>query len=187
MARHQFYPNWCRTLHTRGEFSFHTLKELYLVDLSLLSFQRFRHFAIAQLAVATRPRLDHSPAETTILPIHIDSEVSSCAQSRHATVAPSVWQSREQMNESCVTLQEHFRDSSRATKVSVDLERRVCVPQIVKRAVLQQVAIEQIGMIAVVQTRPLVELPAHRPARSSIAAVLKHHTCGTREVGRCDW
>ena len=74
-----------------------------------------------------------------------------------------------------MALQQHLRNTSRTTKVSINLEGWVRVPQVVERTVLQQVAVEGIGMVPVVQTGPLVELPAHAPARSAVAAMFKYN------------
>ena len=65
------------------------------------------------------------------------------------------------MNEAHVTLEQHLRDAGCSAEVAVYLERSVRVPKVVEGAVLQQVAIERVGMVAVVQTCPLIELPSH--------------------------
>ena len=88
------------------------------------------------------------------------------------------------MQEAHVALQEHLRNASRAAEVAVNLEGSVCVPQVVERAVLKQVAIELVGVVAIVQTGPLVQLPAHRPACCAVSSVLKHHTRCLGKVGR---
>ena len=74
-----------------------------------------------------------------------------------------------------MALQQHLRDTGCTTKVTINLEGWVSVPQVVKRTVLQQVAVEGIGMVTVVQTGPLVELPAHAPTRSAVAAMFQHY------------
>ena len=74
-----------------------------------------------------------------------------------------------------MTLEKHLGDTGRAAKVSVNLEGRVHVPKIVGRTVLQQVAVECIGMIAVVQTSPLVKFPTHAPSGSAVAAMFKYY------------
>ena len=65
------------------------------------------------------------------------------------------------MNEAHVTLEQHLRDAGCSAEVAVYLERSMRVPKVVEGAVLQQVAIESVGMVAVVQTCPLIELPSH--------------------------
>ena len=82
-----------------------------------------------------------------------------------------------------MTLEKHLGDSRRAAKVSVDLEGRVHVPKIIGRTILQQVTVEHIGMIAIVQTSPLIEFPAHAPSGSAVAAMLKHYARGLSQVG----
>lgn len=84
------------------------------------------------------------------------------------------------MQEAHVALQEHLRNASRAAEVAVNLEGSVCIPQVVERAVLKQVAIELVGVVAIelvgvvaiVQTGPLAQLPAHRPACCPVSSVL---------------
>ena len=63
-----------------------------------------------------------------------------------------------------MTLKQHLGNTGCSAKVSVNLERRMCIPQIIQRTVLQQIATQGISMITIMQTRPLIQLPAHAPA-----------------------
>ena len=88
------------------------------------------------------------------------------------------------MHESHVALHEHLCYAGCSAEVAVNLERSVRVPKVVERAVLQQVAVERVGMIAVVQARPLVKFPAHRPSCSAVAAMLEHYARSLSQFGR---
>ena len=39
-------------------------------------------------------------------------------------------------------------------------------------------------MVAIVQARPLVELPSHRPSRGAVTAMFEHHPRGLGQLGR---
>lgn len=74
-----------------------------------------------------------------------------------------------------MALQEHFGHTCGTAEITVDLERRMHIPEVVRCTVLQQVSVEHIAVIAVVQTRPLVEFPTHAPAGSTVTAVFEYH------------
>ena len=79
------------------------------------------------------------------------------------------------MDESHVALHQHLGHTGCTAKVTVNLERRVSVPKVVQRTVLQQVPIELIGPVTVMEACPLVELLAHAPTGSTVTAMVQHH------------
>ena len=90
-----------------------------------------------------------------------------------------------------MALHQHLGHAGSAAQVAVDLEGWVHVPKIVSGAVFKQVAIEQIGVVSIVQSCPLVEFPTHAPAGGAIAAMSENHArglgkfgCGERRDGR---
>lgn len=82
------------------------------------------------------------------------------------------------MQEAHVALQEHLRNASRAAEVAVNLEGSVCIPQVVERAVLKQVAIELVGVVAIVQTKPIGL--ASSPSTSLLRRLLCAHSSPQR-------
>lgn len=72
----------------------------------------------------------------SVFPTDIHFKVTFCTESLHFTVFPSIRKSREQMNKSHVTLHQHFGNTGCTTKVTVYLERRMCIPKVVQCSVL---------------------------------------------------
>ena len=108
-------------------------------------------------------------------PVDFNLETSACANATHLTLLPCIGQCWQQVDESHVALHEHLGNSGSATKVSVNLEWSVGIPQVVQSTVFQQVAKEGICVVAVMQACPLVEFPSHAPAGSAIATVNKNN------------
>lgn len=130
--------------------------------------------AVAEDALAALAGGDLHFAQLAFSPLQVEAEVAACLQAAYGAFTPGIGQGGKQVDESGMALQQHLRHTGRAAKVAVNLEGWVRVPEVIYRAVLQQVAVEHVGMVAIVQTGPLVELPAHAPARSAIAAMLEH-------------
>ena len=82
------------------------------------------------------------------------------------------------MDEAHVTLHQHLGDTRCAAKVTVNLEWGMRIPEIVQCTIFQEVAIKLVGMIAIVQTSPLVQLPTHRPTGGTITTMLQYHLGG---------
>ena len=79
------------------------------------------------------------------------------------------------MDKAHVTLHQHLGDTRCTAKVTIYLEWSVRIPEIVQCSILQQIAIKLVGMVAIVQTSPLVQLPTHRPSGSTITTMFQYH------------
>lgn len=86
------------------------------------------------------------------------------------------------MNESGMALQQHLGHPRRTAEIAVNLKGRMRIPQVVQCPVLQQIAIEFIGVVAVVQPRPQVQFPPHAPARCEVTAKCQHDA---GRIGQC--
>ena len=73
----------------------------------------------------------------SVFPTYIHFKVTFCTDSLHFTVFPSIRKGREQMNESHVTLHQHFGNAGCTTKVTVYLERGMCIPKVVQCSIFQ--------------------------------------------------
>ena len=100
--------------------------------------------------------------------------------------------------------EQHLADSADRAEVSVYLERRVRVEEILVcaaavgvvhagRSLESQLLIEELQcVVAVAQTRPEVYLPAEAPARAVVAAYFERAPASVRKLGRavcclCAW
>ena len=70
-------------------------------------------------------------------PITSANEITSCYEAVERAVCPSIGYCREEVDEACLTLQEHFADTCDRAEVAVDLEGRMGAPKIGKGIVLQ--------------------------------------------------
>ena len=132
--------------------------------------------AISEDAPFTAERSQPDLLERAIAPLNIEHEATACPQAAHASRSPGIRKSREQMYAVGMALENHLGNACRSAKVAVDLERRMRVPKIVARAVAEEVAEEDVGVVAIVEACPLVQLPSHRPSRGSIATVFEYDT-----------
>ena len=107
-----------------------------------------------------------------LFPESVDDETAPGAQSGEFTSVPVGRACREQPDRFLVALQQHFRDTCGGSEVSVDLERRVEVPQILERAALKKPAQQLVRTLAVAGARPEVDFVRSRPAGGLVAAVV---------------
>ena len=73
--------------------------------------------------------------ELPVAPVEIDHKGTAGAQSFHVAVAPRIGQRRQEVQTADVTLEEHFGHARRTAEVSIDLERRVHIPEVVGRSI----------------------------------------------------
>ena len=90
---------------------------------------------IAHGAVFAGLRGDARFVELSVAPVEIDHKDTACAQSFHVAVAPRVGQRRQEVQAADVTLEEHFGHARRTAEVSIDLERRMHIPEVVGRTI----------------------------------------------------
>ena len=107
-----------------------------------------------------------------LFPRSVDDETAPGAQSGEFTSVPVGRACREQPDRFLVALQQHFCDTCGGSEVSVDLERRVKVPQILERAALKKPAQQLVSTLAVAGARPQVDFVRSRPAGGLVAAVV---------------
>ncbi len=89
------------------------------------------------------------------------------------------------MELACVTLQEHFGDPRRRAEISIDLERRMGVEQVRICAIgSQKLTEEQVRVIAILESGPEVDLPAHRPTGRLVAAQFERPSHGIEQLRR---
>ena len=81
-----------------------------------------------------------------------------------------------------MALQQHLSYSGRTSEISINLEGRMTVPEVVIRSILQQVSIQGIRPVTILKPGPLIQFPAHTPARSSITAMFQYDTCRLRQL-----
>src|ERR1035438_267869 len=94
-----------------------------------------------------------------------------------------------------VALQQHLGDAGGGAEVAVDLKRRMCVEQVLVHSGLgglgvrcrgDQVAHDPVGVVAIQEARPQVELPAHRPAGSGVTAENQRLLRGLEQLRRAE-
>src|ERR1700761_7605566 len=117
-----------------------------------------------------------------ILPLQIrDLEAADRPQAGDRTLFPYRWQSRQQFYRSILALYQHFGDTRSTAEITVDLERRMCIEQIRIGATAtlipayrcQLIPDQFIGMIAILETSPQVDLPTHGPASADVSTIDK--------------
>ena len=69
------------------------------------------------------------------------------------------------MDRAVVALQQHLGDARGSTEISVNLKRRVQIPQVRQRRLREQRQIIRVRLFAVLQARPEVDDPRAAPAR----------------------
>ena len=100
------------------------------------------------------------------------------------------------MNEAILALHEHLGDTGCHTKVTVNLERRMCIEEVGESASIwifalhalvgkdtQHVADNLERMVAVLHARPEVGLPAEAPSRSLVTALFERLASCCKELG----
>ena len=95
----------------------------------------------------------------------------------------------------CSSDLQHLGNPGTSSEVSVDLERRmrtkqvgICASPVLHVHVFAEGRSEQVGqqlvsMLPIVQTRPEVHFPAHRPAGTFIPARFECFACGSGQIG----
>ena len=81
-----------------------------------------------------------------------------------------------------VALEEHLGDAGRGAEVAVDLERRMGVEEVGVGAALELLAEHLVGVVAVEESRPEVDLPRLAPARAAVAAARQRHFGARRQL-----
>ena len=147
------------------------------VSLSLLGLEAQRLVAVAHLARLAGIRCDDRFLQLTVCPAQVHFEVTASQQAFYRTFFPCIRQSWKQLDEAHVALEQQFGYTGCTTKVTVNLERWVSIPQIVECTVLQKVAEELVSMVTVLQACPLIELPTHTPTGCTIATMFEHDAC----------
>ncbi len=82
------------------------------------------------------------------------------------------------MDDVVLTLHEHLGDPRGGPEIAVDLERRMGVPEVVQGGALELLGEHLVGVVAVQQPCPEVDLPRLGPAGAAVAAR------GQRDLGR---
>ena len=111
------------------------------VAAALVCGQVERVAAVTQVAHAARTRGDDSLLELASRPRQAHAKVATGTQSADAALGPRVGQRGQQVETTGMALQQHFSYTGRAAKVAINLEGGMNVPQIVGRAVLQQITV----------------------------------------------
>ena len=106
--------------------------------------------AVAYGAVAALVGCDCGFGGFALLPCNVNAEISACHQPFNGAFAPCIRQCGKQVNTACMALHQHFDNAGCAPEIAVYLEWRMHIPEVVGRAVLEQVAIELVRMVAVV-------------------------------------
>lgn len=153
---------------------FYELK-LNLIGLSLPGLHLLHFISISYLAKFAGAGEDDSLGKAAVVPIDIHREVTLGTEPLDGTLLPYIRQGWQEMDKAHVTLHQHLGDTRCSAKVSVNLEWSVRIPEIVQCTILQEVAIKLVGMVAIMQTSPLVQLPTHRPTGCTIATMLQYH------------
>src|SRR4051812_8676018 len=92
-----------------------------------------------------------------------------------------------------MALHQHFGYTCSSRKVAIYLEWRMRIKEVwigaasaftVGAGIVQQMPDECIGMIAIQQTRPPVDLPSTAPAGAGISSYLQRFLCGCKELRR---
>ena len=134
----------------------------------------------AQTEVAAKGASNAYFLKFSILPTHLLNDKSAAGtESVHLSVVPSFGQGGQQVHRTVVALHQHLGNARRATKVAVNLERRMRVEEV---GVGSATAIargselfgdELIGTVTVEQSRPQAHLPTHAPSRGRVAAIVQ--------------
>ena len=134
----------------------------------------------AQTEVAAKGASNAYFLKFSILPTHLLNDKSSAGtESVHLSVIPPFGQGGQQVHRTVVALHQHLGNARRATKVAVNLERRMRVEEV---GIGSATAIargselfgdEFIGTVAVEQSRPQAHLPTHAPSRGRVATIVQ--------------
>ena len=92
---------------------------------------------------------------------YVNLEVAAGAQAGDLAVGPRGGEGGEEVDHTVVALNEKLGNACGAAEVTVDLEWRMEVPHIVGCAILEKVLEQYVSVVAVKQTGPVVEFPAH--------------------------
>ena len=152
--------------------------------LHLLAIQQDSHLSeVSSLHTkrSTLVRSDINHRSFTAFPSDIDGEVAHGLQSRDRTCSPVSGQSRENLDDLILTLQQHLRNTSRDAEVTIDLETRMCVPKVVIYAtarhhhvsgfrVFQRITQDTTRVVAIFGASPEICFPSHRPTSGIITA-----------------
>ena len=86
-----------------------------------------------------------------------------------------------------MTLQQHFRDSSRTTKVAVYLKRRMRIEQIWVRISRERFDEHFVGVIAIEKACPKIDFPGFAPPGAAIAPKNEGLFGGSAQIRRATW
>lgn len=138
---------------------------------------------VAEGASGAGTGMDDSFCQPAGGPFEIDLEAASGKKAGDFAVRPGGRKCRQQMDESQMALQQHFGNAGGAAEIAVYLERRMGVPQIVQSAVPEKIPEQFVGSVSVIQPGPLVQFPAHTPARGPVSPMVQGDSCGLGELG----
>jgi len=142
--------------------------------------------------------MDHGLGQTALVPAHIYLESAPRTKAGYFSGRPGFRQGWQQMNAACVTLDKHFAKAGGRAEIAVDLERRMGIEQVRIDAAaafaidgfcfaddIEQAAQYRVGVIAVPEAGPEVDLPGPAPAGALVAAGLQGNPCGLGQLGCC--
>ena len=115
---------------------------------------------------------------TAVFPFCGYRETAACPETGERSVRPCIGKCGKNVDTSVVALEKHFRDARRAAEVSVNLERRMCIPEIRQCTQPEQVAVEAVCAVAVTGSCPCVETVCQRLAGRLIGAQIECHLGG---------
>ena len=142
---------------------------------------------------------DFEARDLAIVPLHVDDEAATGHESRDATfLLPIVGKSGEQLDDRILALHQHLGNACRATEIAIDLERRMSVEEVGVGAAAQlgfvrhiafvrqtQLVLDElVGMVAIEETSPQTDTPAHCPTCRDVATMFEADLCRLGEVGR---
>src|SRR5215470_17660631 len=89
-----------------------------------------------------------------------------------------------------MTLQQHFRDSSRTTKVAVYLERRMRIEKIWERIPRKRFDKHFVRVVTIEKARPKIDFPGFAPSGAAVATKnerLLRSSAEFRRAARCNF
>ena len=104
---------------------------------------------------------DEGIVEYVVLPEDVHCKISDGFNSFQMSCVPGSRQCRQEIDAVVLTLYEHLCHPCHPAEVSVNLERRMAVPEIVVGSLAQKIAVEFVGPVTVPEPCPKVEFPSH--------------------------
>ena len=145
----------------------------------------FKLVSEADLAGVSELGMQDGASQLAVLPVEVHHEAAARAEALDGAVRPGAGQGGQELDLAVVALQEHLGDAGGRAEVAVDLERRVGVEEVRQGVPRQGLDEHLVGVVAVEQAGPEVDLPGLAPARAAVAPEDQRLPRGPEELRAC--